>query len=142
VKAAEATARGAVPRHTRQLEATYQVLRMATDHPTADQVLARVRDSLPAVSRGTVYRNLAKLVGDGRLRVVPVNRVARYDARLDAHDHFVCAECGAVLDVPARAAAESLPPSLEGHVVQGVARTYHGRCSRCARLNGAERISS
>jgi Fe2+ or Zn2+ uptake regulation protein len=127
-----------MPRHTRQLEATYQVLRLATDHPTADQVLARVRGTLPAVSRGTVYRNLAKLVGEGLVRLVPVSRVARYDARIDVHDHFVCCDCGTVLDVPARAAAETLPGSIEGHAVHAVTRTYHGRCGECARLPAGE----
>ena len=127
-----------VPRHTRQLDATYQVLQLAVDHPTADQVLARVRKSLPSVSRGTVYRNLAKLVGDGRLRLVPVGRVARYDARLDSHDHFMCGDCGAVLDVPLGTAAESTPSSLGGHAVAGVTRTYHGRCSACTRDLGRE----
>jgi Fe2+ or Zn2+ uptake regulation protein len=105
----------------------------ALDHPTADQVLARVRASLPAVSRGTIYRNLAKLIGDGRVHLVPVGRVARYDARLDSHDHFLCGECGAVLDVAPGVATDANPASLEGHAVAGVTRTYHGRCRGCAR---------
>lgn len=119
-------------RQTRQLDATLQVLRDATDHPTAEQVLTRVRSSLPTVSRGTVYRNLAKLVGDGRVQVVPVDRAARYDARLDAHDHFVCRRCGTVFDVPLRSVRERPPGSLDGHVVEAMERTYHGSCRSCA----------
>jgi Fe2+ or Zn2+ uptake regulation protein len=120
------------PRQTRQLDATFQVLRDATDHPTAEQVLTRVRASLPKVSRGTVYRNLGKLVGDRRVQLVPVDRAARYDARLDAHDHFVCRLCGAVLDVPLRATGENPPVTLDGHIVEAIERTYHGCCRLCA----------
>jgi Fur family transcriptional regulator, peroxide stress response regulator len=120
------------PRHTRQLDRTFEVLREATDHPTAEQVLTRVRSSLPKVSRGTVYRNLAKLVGEGRVQLVPVDRAARYDARLDAHDHFVCRRCGSVFDVPLRTAREWAPDILDGHVVEAMERTYHGCCRSCA----------
>lgn len=120
-----------IPRQTRQLEATYEVLRVASDHPTADEVFARVRRTLPSIGRGTVYRNLAKLTGDGRLRLVSVGRAARYDARTDPHDHFVCGGCGAVLDVPARTGTR--PETIDGHEVEGVTRTYHGRCRRCTR---------
>ncbi len=130
-RAAEAPVKAA-PRQTRQLDATFRALRDATDHPTAEQVLTRVRSWLPKVSRGTVYRNLGKLVGDGRVQLVPVDRAARYDARLDAHDHFVCRVCGAVLDVPLRAAGENPPLTLDGHIIEAIERTYHGCCRTCA----------
>ena len=54
------------PRATRQLDATLRVLLGSDQHPTAEQVLHAVRAELPAVSRGTVYRNLAKLVATER----------------------------------------------------------------------------
>jgi Fur family transcriptional regulator, peroxide stress response regulator len=136
---AEAPAAKPASRQTRQLDATLQVLCEATDHPTADQVLTRVRSSLPKVSRGTVYRNLAKLVGDGRIQLVPVDRAARYDARLDAHDHFVCRRCGSVFDVPLRRARETAPDLVDGHVVEAMERTYHGRCRSCAIAESAMR---
>lgn len=118
-------------RQTRQLEAVYLVLCAAKDHPTAEEILSRVRRRLPAIGRGTVYRNLGKLLGEGRLRLVSVGRAARYDARIDPHDHFVCRHCGAILDVPA--GANEGPDSIEGHQIELVAHTYHGRCRACTR---------
>ena len=97
-----------------------------------------MRSALPGVSRGTVYRNLSKLVGEGRVLLVPVARAARYDARLDPHDHFVCRRCGAVLDVPLGTRKESGPPTLAGHVVEAIERTYHGSCRACAAAPEAE----
>src|SRR5215471_3240640 len=88
-------------RRTRQLETTHAVLAAASDHPTAEQVLRRVRKHLPRVSLGTVYRNLDKLRALGQLRVVNVGPgVARYDALLAEHDHFLCERCEAVIDLP------------------------------------------
>ena len=123
------------PRSTRQLEATFGVLFRSRAHPTAEQVFHAVRREMPAISRGTVYRNLGKLLSAQRVRVLHVHdRCARYDARLDPHDHFLCTRCTMVLDV------ESAPPStrrprrsgrVRGHRVEGRTLTYFGVCRGC-----------
>ena len=48
-------------RQTRQLLAVFDAVSAARDHPTAEEVCARVRRQWPRVSLGTVYRNLQKL---------------------------------------------------------------------------------
>ena len=66
-------------RHTRQLAAILEAVSAAHDHPTAEQVYSRVRDRLPRVSLGTVYRNLQKLAEQQRVRKalsIAINRQA------------------------------------------------------------------
>ena len=46
-------------RNTRQKQAVQRAL-CELDHPTAAQILTRVRAELPSVSQGTVYRILDK----------------------------------------------------------------------------------
>jgi Fur family peroxide stress response transcriptional regulator len=120
-------------RSTRQLEAVLHALLQSTDHPTADQLFRRVQAALPRVGRGTVYRNLQKLVQADRVRVVPVTgRCARYDGRTDPHDHFVCAECGLVVDVEVEERRSRLTRrSVDGHRVDALALSYVGRCKEC-----------
>jgi Fe2+ or Zn2+ uptake regulation protein len=65
-------------RTTRQLAAVYDALAASHDHPTADEIFRRVRDALPRVSLGTVYRNLDKLREQGRLRVVRLEGIPRW----------------------------------------------------------------
>ena len=121
-------------RSTRQLAATLEVLKTSTDHPTATEVCERVRRVMPRVSLGTVYRNLDKLRARGHVKVVwGADRVARYDALLGAHDHFVCQVCGRVIDL------EPLPRQLDvsgleraGFVVESHFVAVHGICERCA----------
>ena len=70
------------------------------DHPTADMVYQSIRQELPNISLGTVYRNLRLLVeqgdalslrlGDGR---------EHFDGHVHPHYHFICNECGSVLDM-------------------------------------------
>jgi len=120
-------------RTTRQVDATWRALAASVAHPTAEQVLGAVQRELPATSRGTVYRNLGKLVADERARVVHGSgRAARVDARLDAHDHFVCTQCTLVADVERpverrRRAARR----VAGHRVDGRMLTYYGVCRGC-----------
>ncbi|MEW6269543.1 MAG: transcriptional repressor [Thermodesulfobacteriota bacterium] len=127
-------ARVARQRTTRQLDATLRVLFESRAHPTAEQVYQAVRDELPGVGRGTVYRNLQKLLAAGRAHLVHVHdRAARYDARLEPHDHFVCVRCALVVDVePARSPAPRPRARVAGHRVEGRTLTYFGTCRGCA----------
>ena len=128
-------------RSTRQLVTTLQVLAEACDHPTAEQILIRVRRHLPRISLGTVYRNLEKLRAQGQLRVVSIGPgVTRYDALLASHDHFVCDTCSAVIDldpVPAGSDVDHL--RADGYLVRERRVVIHGQCRDCT---GAARADS
>ena len=58
-------------RKTRQLEVVWHEVAGDNSHPTADQIYQRVRRHIPSISLGTVYRNLQKLVAEGKLQVLP-----------------------------------------------------------------------
>ncbi len=72
-------------RATRQLEAVFEALQGDHTHPFADEVYQRVRQTLPRISLATVYRNLQRLVEEGKIR-----STARSDAAgatgLSRHD--------------------------------------------------------
>jgi Fe2+ or Zn2+ uptake regulation protein len=126
-------------RRTRQLAAVYDVVRAAHDHPTAEDVCQRVRRSLPTVSLGTVYRNLQKLAAQQRVRIVHLtDRAARYDAMLADHDHFLCEQCGTVIDLPRPRTAEPDCTALgrAGYRVRAHALTFYGRCPECRQTAG------
>ncbi len=129
------------PRRTRQLAAVYDVVRVAHDHPTAEEVCERVRRHVPRISLGTVYRNLQKLAAERQVRVVHLaERPARYDAMVQEHDHFLCEGCGEVVDL-ARAAARPNCAALRasGYHVRAHALTLYGLCPRCGRQQAGAR---
>src|SRR5215468_3133576 len=72
-----------------------------TDHPSAEQVLDRVRRKFPLLSRATVYNTLNLLVEKGLLRelVLSEGKVV-FDPKLDRHHHFIDDETGQIEDVP------------------------------------------
>ena len=71
-----------------------------TDHPTADMVYESVRKEIPNISLGTVYRNLHFLADHNELKVIHAgDGKEHFDARTTNHSHFVCDECGSVIDL-------------------------------------------
>jgi Fur family peroxide stress response transcriptional regulator len=87
------------PRKTKQLEVVWQAVKDDNSHPTADHVYDKVRERLPNVSLGTVYRNLQKLVADKKLQVLMQGRAQHFDPLVKRHQHFICEKCGQVYDV-------------------------------------------
>jgi Fe2+ or Zn2+ uptake regulation protein len=123
-------------RRTKQLEATYEVVRAARDHPTAEQVHVRVQRTLAHISLGTVYRNLQKLVEQGRIRTVELDpRRTRFDGMLEHHEHFVCDACGDIHDLSSANGQLAVPRALRraGFRVQRQALTLFGLCPKCDR---------
>ena len=55
-------------RKSRQRERIYELLRTRKDHPTAQDVYARLKYEMPSLSLGNVYRNIAILLEEGRIR--------------------------------------------------------------------------
>lgn len=94
-------AEGAIQqRNTRQKSVIESVVLSSCDHPTALTVCDRVREEIPNVSLGTVYRVLGTLVREGKAREITVpGAPSRFDKTTCIHAHFYCTECGAVTDV-------------------------------------------
>jgi len=123
-------------RATRQLAAVYAALREDHSHPNADEIYQRVRQTLPRISLGTVYRNLQRLVEEGKIRMFLLGeRTARYDPRITEHDHFICQQCGGVEDVLLeRDRRVNLTPLMNrGFTVTTHSLAIHGLCQKCSK---------
>ena len=87
--------------YSRKREAVYEVVASTDIHPSVDWVYEQIRKIYPDVSLATVYRNLKRFCEQGRVRSVGVvNGQERFEADMSDHSHFICKECGAILDVP------------------------------------------
>ncbi len=88
------------------------------EHPSADQVFAKVRRRLPQISRATVYNTLHLMVEKGLLRelVLAPGRVV-FDPKTEAHHHFIEEGSGRIHDVPWKAVEVSRLPPLPGFAV-------------------------
>jgi Fe2+ or Zn2+ uptake regulation protein len=121
-------------RLTPQRQAVLDVLRSSPDHPTAQDVIDRVRRTAPGIGAATVYRTLNLLVEQGyALELALGDAAARYDANTARHDHVVCVRCGAASDVdaPLPARIASTVENVSGFVVTGHDLRFRGLCPTC-----------
>ena len=87
-------------RNTLQREVIYSVLHEKRDHPTADEVFARVKTELPTISLATVYNCLEALVQCRLVRAVNFEREpTRYCPNQRPHAHFHDDQTGSTHDI-------------------------------------------
>ena len=124
-------------KHSKQRDSILEFLATRKDHPTADVVYMNVREQLPNISLGTVYRNLTLLSDLGEiLRLRVGDGTDHFDADTSEHYHFVCTECGSVIDLDMdsidsimEAAGERFDGRIRGHVTY-----FYGSCPACTRV--------
>lgn len=118
-------------KRSRKRDAIYECVRATKSHPTAEWVYGQLKPTIPDLSLGTVYRNLAMFRQEGKIvSVGTVDGMERFDANTVPHAHFVCTHCNAVIDVDV-----PLPEELIAAVGCGSVRhcelTFFGVCKSC-----------
>lgn len=126
---------GGFQRMTEQRLLILEALRSTTSHPTADWVYERVRESLPHVSLGTIYRNLRSLVRMGEvLQLSYGSGQDRFDGNPTRHYHFRCSQCGRVSDIklPYKSELDALAARTCSGVITSHRLEFVGVCTECA----------
>jgi Fur family transcriptional regulator, peroxide stress response regulator len=130
-----------VYRNSRQRSALYEYLCSTTSHPTAEEIYTVVKQEIPHLSFGTVYRNLGILEEQGKVRRLSMGTsFDRFDAITEAHYHFLCDRCGRVYDLPMPVdrSMEIKVEEITGHTVNKHEQTFHGVCASCKARNPGE----
>jgi Fur family peroxide stress response transcriptional regulator len=82
-------------------QAVLETAQAAHNHPTAQEIYEAVKRLRPNIGLASVYRILHHLVEQGYIKEVGrSDDCTGYDGRVSRHDHAVCTNCGALLDVP------------------------------------------
>ena len=86
---------------TRQRSIILEELRKLNSHPSADEICEIVRNRLPRISLGTVYRNLEILIELGEIQKLETGgSLKRFDGNPKKHYHIRCIGCDRVVDAP------------------------------------------
>lgn len=89
-----------IKKGSKQRDAILRVLQGTVSHPTADWIYDRVREEIPSISLGTVYRNLAVLTESGIILKLDVgDGTDHFDANSRPHYHLFCQTCKNVIDI-------------------------------------------
>lgn len=115
-------------RYSKQREAVYEALCSSDAHPDAYSIYEKVKEKLPSIGLGTVYRNLNELCESNKIKkVASASDTDRFDGNMSEHAHFICSECGKIYDM-------QMPREIAELNVEGVTRkelTFYGVCKNC-----------
>jgi Fur family peroxide stress response transcriptional regulator len=87
-------------RMSKQRDTILRVIMNSKDHPRADWVYDQVRQEIPNISMGTIYRNLKSLTKSGEIRQLDIaDGTGRFEGNTENHYHFRCEKCGRIFDL-------------------------------------------
>jgi Fe2+ or Zn2+ uptake regulation protein len=109
-------------------------LQETKSHPTADRIYQQLKDEIPSLSLGTVYRNLNVLIEQGLVQRIPFGSGQdRFEARIEPHYHLVCEKCGKVTDLslPHYSEINEHAQRVSGFKVNRHRIDFFGICKEC-----------
>ena len=123
-------------RMTKQRKVVLEEIRKSESHPTADEIYKVVKEKIPNISLGTVYRNLEILSEEGLIRKIELAHTKRrYDGNMKNHYHIICTECGRVDDLITKEVGniEELLGVKSNYKITGHRLKFFGICPDCMR---------
>lgn len=121
----------AIERKSKQRDAIVAELMSRYDHPTAMELYLSVREKIPNLSLGTLYRNLSQLEQCGQIIKIPDGSQDRFDGNPAPHAHFKCNCCGKVYDVMSIKNYNFDCKDANVSQIYGYSLMLFGRCKGC-----------
>ena len=126
-------------RLTPQRMAVIKVLATSVEHPSAEQIYARVKVHFPTTSLATIYKTVTLLKGMGEVAELGFSDDSnRYDgSKPYPHPHLVCVECRSIVDpeVPTLTGLSYQVAANTGYRILSHRLDFFGVCPQC---QGAE----
>ena len=112
--------------------AIMEYLRTHFTHPTVDEIYEALSPSMPTLSKTTIYNTLRSFSQSGLALSLRLDeKTVHYDGDTAPHAHFICKDCGKIIDVTITNTDMLHIPTLCGADVQAVEISYYGQCNTC-----------
>lgn len=110
------------------------------NHPTVEDVYQGLCGSLPTLSRTTVYNTLRMLSEKKAAQMLTIDdHHVCYDGVTQPHVHFICRNCGRVIDLKGvKAPNIGQEQDLDGNLVDEAQLYYRGICADCLKEKNSE----
>jgi Fe2+ or Zn2+ uptake regulation protein len=105
-------------------------------HPTVEQIYLALKAKHPSLSKTTVYNSLEILKNHSLIQTITITgSTQQYDIKSGPHHHFLCTQCGALIDI------DITCPNIKkivkgGHQVEEVQGYFKGVCHECKNKTG------
>lgn len=120
---------------TKQRQAVLEVIMRSEDHLKANEVFEDAQRLLPGISFATVYNSLRFLKAEGLIgEVLFGGDAARFDRRIDRHDHAICNNCGKLVDLDLAIPDELVREAAKRSKFkpESIELTIRGLCPQCS----------
>jgi Fur family peroxide stress response transcriptional regulator len=130
---------------TFQRQVIYEAVVDSREHPTPELIYEQVRQRIPSISLGTIYKNVKTFLDSGVLREVTLHHGSlRLESNMTPHHHLVCSLCKAIFDIeesavePVQLPTSELP---EGFSIKQCRVEFVGECKSCQTALGNQPTS-
>ena len=105
------------------------------NHPTAYQIYSELKRTNPSFSKTTVYNTLEILKSKKLVQALSISETEmRYEFHNKMHHHFLCQQCGELLDIEVTCQFQN--EMLQGeHKIEEVHGYFKGICKSCLSKN-------
>lgn len=111
-------------------------------HPTADAIYSALYEKVPTLSKATVYNTLDILRQKKMISAISITESElHYDMVKERHQHFLCTQCGKILDVSFNCARGEMD-TVEGHQVAQHLCYFRGICRNCLKENASNKSNT
>lgn len=126
------------------IKPTYQRLKIleymcnnTKNHPTVEMIYEKLSKDIPIMSLTTIYNTMNALLEKGLVSAVTITGTeARFDVNTSSHHHFLCKECGKIMDINVECPFAMGEKAICGHRIEEVHGYFKGICADClARKN-------
>jgi Fe2+/Zn2+ uptake regulation proteins len=128
-------------RKSQQRDRILQILKKTNSHPTADWIYSKLKEEIPDLSLGTVYRNLKVLMEQGHIQKLPFGSTFdRFEAKIAPHYHLVCEKCGTVIDfeMPEYIDINQKAEKMSSFKISRHRIDFFGLCEKCQKKQKGE----
>lgn len=99
-------------------------------HPSADMIFNDLKKIDPVISQATVYNTLKLFTEKNLVKELDFNLTSkRYEFTKHKHSHFICENCGKIIDIKDENNYES--DELSDYIIESIDITYRGLCPNC-----------
>jgi Fur family ferric uptake transcriptional regulator/Fur family peroxide stress response transcriptional regulator len=100
-------------------------------HPTIDAIYCELQQTIPTLSKTTVYNTVKTLSDSGAIQTIFIDeKNLRYDANTTLHAHFKCNRCGSITDLPIKNWQVEMENDKELSITESHLY-YKGLCVKC-----------
>ena len=99
-------------------------------HPTVDAIYNDLVKNMPTLSKTTIYNTLKLLEEhDAIIELTIDKKTAHYDGMTEPHSHFMCKNCGKIIDMPLQKVDQD--QTSHDFIIDEAEVYYKGYCCEC-----------